>query len=310
MALSEVNNDRGELRILENLDELRTDLADYIAELSEAAVKERGFLVGNRKLCEAPYNKTVDWAKWYIFWADERVVAKNHSDSNYKLAKDGLLSQVPIVPSHVHSINDSVSAEEAADEYMFVIRQLVKTRMVSVSDISDCPKFDLILLGMGPDGHIASLFPNHSALDETDEWRITFSLPVINSASNVAMVVTGESKAEAVHLAIDNIGPDCPSLPARLVQPTKGKLVWFLDKPAASKLVGRQFSEVSKPVDPCPRLVPVPFSFILWKFGIHFVRERKQIKVGVLMQKVLCLYDLRADWSETLKASPLRLFHC
>ncbi|KHG20651.1 hypothetical protein F383_25845 [Gossypium arboreum] len=266
MALSEVNNDRGELRILENLDELRTDLADYIAELSEAAVKERGVfaialsggslidLMG--KLCEAPYNKTVDWAKWYIFWADERVVAKNHSDSNYKLAKDGLLSKVPIVPSHVHSINDSVSAEEAADEYMFVIRQLVKTRMVSVSDISDCPKFDLILLGMGPDGHIASLFPNHSALNETDEWvtfiidspkpppeRITFTLPVINSASNVAMVVTGESKAEAVHLAIDNIGPDCPSLPARLVQPTKGKLVWFLDKPAASKLDGLQFSE-------------------------------------------------------------------
>ncbi|XWS69620.1 hypothetical protein CRYUN_Cryun04dG0194200 [Craigia yunnanensis] len=266
MALSGVNNDRGELRIHENSDELRTDLADYIAELSEAAVKERGVfaialsggsLIGLMgKLCEAPYDKTVDWAKWYIFWADERVVAKNHSDSNYKLAKDGLLSKVPIVPSHVHSINDSVSAEEAADEYMFVIRQLVKTRMVSVSDISDCPKFDLILLGMGPDGHIASLFPNHSVLDETDEWvnfitdspkpppeRITFTLPVINSASNVAMVVTGESKAEAVHLAIDNIGPDCPSLPARLVQPTKGKLIWFLDKPAASKLDGLQFSE-------------------------------------------------------------------
>ncbi|XP_038999471.1 probable 6-phosphogluconolactonase 1 [Hibiscus syriacus] len=250
--------------------ELRTELADYIAELSEAAVKERGVfaialsggslidLMG--KLCEAPYDKTVDWAKWYIFWADERVVAKTHSDSNYKLAKDGLLSKVPIVPSHVHSINDSVSAEEAADDYMFVVRQLVKTRMVSVSDISDCPKFDLILLGMGPDGHIASLFPNHSALDETDEWvtfiidspkpppeRITFTLPVINSASNVAMVVTGESKAEAVHLAIDNIGHDRPLLPARLVQPTKGKLVWFLDKLAASELDGLQFSEFNSP---------------------------------------------------------------
>ncbi|XP_022776729.1 probable 6-phosphogluconolactonase 1 isoform X2 [Durio zibethinus] len=257
MALSGANNDRGELRIHENLDELRTDLADYIAELSEAAVKERGvFAIALSGGSLIGLMGTVDWAKWYIFWADERVVAKNHSDSNYKLAKDGLLSKVPIVPSHVHSINDSVSAEEAADEYMFVIRQLVKIRMVSVSDISDCPKFDLILLGMGPDGHIASLFPNHSALNETEEWvtfitdspkpppeRITFTLPVINSASNVAMVVTGESKAEAVHLAIDNVGPDCPSLPARLVQPTKGKLVWFLDKPAASKLGGLQFSE-------------------------------------------------------------------
>ncbi|KAH8496526.1 hypothetical protein H0E87_019332 [Populus deltoides] len=214
------------------------------------------FLVDNRKLCEAPYHKTVDWAKWYIFWADERVVGKTHADSNYKLAKDGLLSKVPVVPSHVNSINDSVSAEEAADDYEFHIRQLVKTRTINVSDNSDCPKFDLILLGMGPDGHVASLFPNHPMLDQKSEWvtfitdspkpppeRITFTLPVINSASNVAVVVTGESKAEAVHLAIDDVGPDYLSLPARLVQPTKGKLVWFLDKPAASKLDGFQFSE-------------------------------------------------------------------
>ncbi|KAK2636031.1 hypothetical protein Ddye_030823 [Dipteronia dyeriana] len=266
MALPGVHTDRGELRVHESLEELSTDLVDYIAELSEASVKERGVfaialsggsligLIG--KLCEAPYIKTVDWAKWYIFWADERVVAKNHADSNYKLAKDGLLSKVPIVPSHVHSINDSLSAEEAADEYGFVIRQLVKTRMVSVSDISDCPKFDLILLGMGSDGHVASLFPDHTVLEEKEEWitfitdspkpppeRITFTLPVINSASNVAVVVTGESKAEAVHLAIDDVGADFPSLPSRMVQPTKGKLVWFLDKPAASKLKGLELSE-------------------------------------------------------------------
>ncbi|KAF5449500.1 hypothetical protein F2P56_029940 [Juglans regia] len=266
MAVSGARDNRGEVRIHESLDELSAILADYIAELSEASVKERGAfaialsggslvgLIG--KLCEAPYNKTVDWSKWYIFWADERVVAKNHTDSNYKQAKDGLLSKVPIVPSHVHSINDSVSAEEAAEEYEFSIRQLVKTRVVGVSEIGDCPKFDLILLGMGPDGHIASLFPNNSVLNERDEWvtfitdspepppeRITFTLPVINSASNVAMVVTGDSKAEAVHLAIDDVGHDCPSPPARMVQPMKGKLVWFLDKPAASKLDRSQFSE-------------------------------------------------------------------
>ncbi|CAN0896383.1 Probable 6-phosphogluconolactonase 1 [Linum grandiflorum] len=256
MALS--GDQRGELRVHESLDELSTDLADYISELSEASVKERGdfaialsggSLIGLMgKLCEAPYSKTVDWSKWYIFWVDERVVSKNHADSNYKLAKDGLLSKVPIVPSHVHSINDSVSAEEAADDYEFAIRQLVKTRTVNVSDISDCPKFDLILLGMGPDGHVASLFPNHPALGEKDEWvtfitdspkpppeRITFTLPVINSASNVAIVATGESKADALHLAIE--GSD-GSLPAGMVQPMKGNLVWFLDKPAASKLEG------------------------------------------------------------------------
>ncbi|CAN1314156.1 Probable 6-phosphogluconolactonase 1 [Linum perenne] len=262
--------DRGELRVHESLDELSTDLADYIADLSEASVKERGdfaialsggSLIGLMgKLCEAPYSKTVDWSKWYIFWVDERVVSKSHADSNYKLAKDGLLSkQVPIVPSHVHSINDSVSAEEAADDYEFAIRQLVKTRTINVSDISDCPKFDLILLGMGPDGHVASLFPNHPALNEKEEWvtfitdspkpppeRITFTLPVINSASNVAIVATGESKADALHLAISNAaGPDGSLLPARMVQPMKGKLVWFLDKPAASKLEGAKLEASS-----------------------------------------------------------------
>ncbi|KAL5553603.1 hypothetical protein UlMin_041004 [Ulmus minor] len=265
MALSGSHKDRG-LRIHENLDELSTDLAFYIAELSEESVKERGVfsvalsggsLIGLMgKLCEAPYNKTVDWTKWYVLWADERVVAKNHADSNYKLAKEGLFSKVPIVPSHVHSINDSVSAEEAADEYEFVIRQLVKSRVISVSDISDCPKFDLILLGMGSDGHVASLFPNHPVLDEKNEWvtfitdspepppeRITFTLPVINSAANVAVVVTGDSKANAVHLAVDDVGPECPLVPARMVQSTRGKPVWFLDKLAASKLDGFQFSE-------------------------------------------------------------------
>nr|GMC58317.1 probable 6-phosphogluconolactonase 1 [Ipomoea batatas] len=280
MAMSRARKDGKEVRIYENFDELSTDLAEYIAELSEASVKERGVFAialsggslislmgyfidlfsnlscGSRKLSEAPYNKTVDWAKWHIFWADERVVAKTHADSNYKLTKDGLLSKVPIVPSHAHSINDSVSAEKASEDYEFVIRQLVRTRVISVSDISDCPKFDLILLGMGPDGHVASLFPNHTILEEKEEWvsfltdspkpppeRITFTLPVINSASNVAVVVTGSGKSEAVHLAIDDLEPDCPLLPARMVQPTKGNLVWFLDKAAASKLDNSIFSK-------------------------------------------------------------------
>lgn len=162
---------------------------------------------------------------------------------------------MPVVPSHVHSINDTVSAEKAAADYEFVLRQLVRTRVVSVSDISDCPKFDLILLGMGPDGHVASLFPNHSVLDEKKEWvtfitdspksppeRITFTLPVINSASNVAVVVTGSSKADAVHTVLDMVETESP-LPAKLVQPTKGKLVWFLDSAAASKLESIKFSE-------------------------------------------------------------------
>ncbi|KAK7407440.1 hypothetical protein VNO78_09364 [Psophocarpus tetragonolobus] len=250
MALSGGQNNKGDIRIHESLDELRTDLADYVAELSEASVKEQGVLaIALSGGCLIGLmGQWTGLSKWYIFWADERVVAENHTDSNYKLAKDVLCLRhkeqlekiqkkeaallyaqpwhVPIIPSHVHSINDSVSAEEAADDYEFVIRQLVKSRVVKVSEISDCPKFDPVLLGLRPDGHVASLFPSHPALNESEEWvtfntdspkpppeRITFTLLVINSASNFAVVVTGESKAESVHLAIDDVRPDFPLIP-------------------------------------------------------------------------------------------------
>ncbi|KAL8112058.1 hypothetical protein AgCh_019673 [Apium graveolens] len=267
MALPGAHRDVMELRIYETLEELSTELADYISDLSEASIRERGAfciaisggslisLMG--KLCEAPYLKTIDWARWHVFWADERAVAKNHVDSNYKLAKDTFLSKVPFVPGHLHSINDSLTSEKAAREYEFVIRKLVKTRVIGASEISDCPKFDLIILGMGQDGHVASLFPNHSVLDEKSEWvtylinspkpppeRITFTLPVINSSSNVVLVVTGSNKAEMVRSVIDDVGPECPSVPAKMIHPIDGKLLWFLDYAAASKLNGiAEYSE-------------------------------------------------------------------
>ncbi|KAG2551265.1 probable 6-phosphogluconolactonase 1 [Panicum virgatum] len=250
-----------EVRVFESSYEMATDLAEFISQISEISVKERGYFVialsggpltrHMRKLCEVPYNKTLDWSKWYVFWAEERAVAKNHSESNYKLTKEEFLSKVPILNGHVYSINDNATVEEAATDYEFVIRQLVKIRTVGVSESNDCPKFDLILLNIGPDGHVASLFPNHPALELKDDWvtyvtdspepppeRITFTLPVINSASNIAIVATGEDKAKAVSFAISdcNEGLGATSVPARMVQPTDGKLVWFLDEAAASSL--------------------------------------------------------------------------
>lgn len=142
--------------------------------------------------------------------------------------------------------------DEAASEYEFVIRQLVKVRTVDVSETNDCPKFDLILLSMGSDGHVASLFPGHPALEQREDWvtyvtnspvsppeRITFTLPVINSAANVAIVAVGEDKASAVHLSLDESsteGLNGCSVPAKMIQPTEGELVWFLEKSAASAL--------------------------------------------------------------------------
>ncbi|XP_072957140.1 probable 6-phosphogluconolactonase 2 [Typha angustifolia] len=256
--------ERRDLRIYSNLDDLTTELAEYIACISEISVRERGSfaialsggslvdLIG--KLSGTPFLWTVDWSKWHIFFTDERAVAKNHMDSNYKQVKDAFLSKVPVPPSHVCSINDNVCVETAAHEYEFAIRQLVRVRTIDVSVSKDCPKFDLILLEMGPDGHVAALFPSHPALRIEDNWvtyiidspktppeRITFTLPVINSASNVAIVAAGEDKADAVLLAIAESGKDkhkfnACSPPAQMVDPADGKLVWFLDKSAASKL--------------------------------------------------------------------------
>lgn len=158
---------------------------------------------------------------------------------------------MPILNGHVYSINDTATVEKAAADYEFVIRQLVKVRTVGVSESNDCPKFDLILLDIGPDGHVASLFPNHPALELKDDWvtyitdspepppeRITFTLPVINSASNIAIVASEEDKAKAVSCAISE-GPGATSVPAGMVQPTDGKLVWFLDEAAATSLEAR-----------------------------------------------------------------------
>lgn len=256
---------RGELRISESVEELTTDLAEYIAQLSEDSVKEkRRFTIALSgrslidlmgKLCKAPYNKTVDWRKWYFFWADERGVSKNHVDSNYKLTKDGFLSKVRVSSKNIAYIDTKITVGEAALQYEFDIRQQAKAHNIDVDVDADCPKFDLILLEMGADGHVASLFPHNEALLEKTNWvvslinspehppeRITFTLPVINSAYNVVIVATGEDKAEAVHQAVtvgkdEGDGFDITSSPARMVNPSNGKLVWFLDASAASKLL-------------------------------------------------------------------------
>ena len=160
---------------------------------------------------------------------------------------DSLSWQVSIPPGNIHAINDTLSAEDAADEYETNIKNLVQKGIISTSEASGIPKFDVMLLGMGPDGHVASLFPGHPLLQEKNKWvtfikespkpppeRITFTFPVINSSANIALVVAGAGKAHPVHVALGN-GQDPDVLPVQLVSP-EGELTWFLDKDAASKL--------------------------------------------------------------------------
>lgn len=250
---------RGDFKVFEGGDDLAATLADYVARLSKSATEGRGsftvvlsggsLISALRKLTEPPYLDTVDWGRWHVFWVDERVVEKIHPDSNYKLAYDNFLSKVPIVPGHVYAINDSLSAEAAAEDYETVLRQLTKTGILDASKGGDFPTFDLMLLGIGPDGHVASLFPGHPLLSEKEKWvtsiidspkpppeRITFTMPVINSAADIAVVVTGSGKAEALKKGLtDDL--DDGLLPIQMVVPKNGNLTWFVDKAAAAKII-------------------------------------------------------------------------
>jgi len=202
-----------------------------------------------RKLAEPPYLEAVDWSKWHVFWVDERVVPKDHADSNYKLASDEFLSKVPIPADQVYAINDALSSEGAAEDYETRLKQLVKDGVIETSTVSGFPKFDLMLMGMGPDGHIASLFPGHPVVNENQKWvtfvkdspkpppeRITFTFPVINSSAHIALVVTGAGKAGAVHKALSGGQKTSDLLPVEMVSLQDGELIWFTDKPAVSML--------------------------------------------------------------------------
>ncbi|KAH7668503.1 6-phosphogluconolactonase protein [Dioscorea alata] len=254
-----VSEGKKEVLVFENEEELSVSLAKFTAELSEKYTNDRGaftvvlsggsLIKSLRKLVESPYVDSVNWGKWHVFWADERVVPKDHPDSNYKLAYDGFLSKVPIPPGQVYAINDSLSAEGAADDYETCLKHLVNTGVLKLSTATQFPKFDLMLLGMGPDGHIASLFPGRPLLNEKHRWvthitdspkpppeRITLTFPVINASSNIALVVAGAGKASVVQKAL---GPDQNSsdvLPVEMVSLEEGELKWFTDKDAASKL--------------------------------------------------------------------------
>ncbi|KAF8379949.1 hypothetical protein HHK36_027415 [Tetracentron sinense] len=257
MAVQVTEKGKGKLQIFESEEDLSVSLAKYTADFSERFVRERGaftvvlsggsLIKSLRKLIDPPYVDSVNWAKWHVFWVDERVVAKDHPDSNYKLAYDGFLSEVPIPPGQVYCINDALSAEGAADDYETCLKHLVKTKVVDFSAASGFPVFDLMLLGMGPDGHVASLFPGHPLVNENQQWvtfikdspkpppeRITFTFPVINSSANIALVAVGAGKADILHRALGN-GQSADLLPVQMVSP-EGEMTWFLDKEAASKL--------------------------------------------------------------------------
>nr|XP_009798096.1 PREDICTED: probable 6-phosphogluconolactonase 4, chloroplastic [Nicotiana sylvestris] len=232
---------KGKVEVFDSEEELAVSLVKYTTDLSEKFCKERGSF--SVVISGGSHIKSLS------FWVDERVVPKDHPDSNYLLAYDAFLSKIPIPSGNVYAINDAISAEGATDDYETCLRHLVKSKIVDISEATGFPKFDVMLLGMGPDGHVASLFPEHPLVHEKEKWvtfikespkpppeRITFTFPVINSSANIALVVAGAGKANVVHKSLcDSESSDL--LPVQMVSP-EGELVWFLDKAAASKLQG------------------------------------------------------------------------
>jgi len=180
----------------------------------------------------------------HVFYADERVVPLDHEDSNHRLASELLFSKVSIPPKNIHTIDVSLldDLEELSDAYE---KELI--REFAQRDSARFPVFDLILLGVGPDGHTASLFPGHELLSENDRWvayiedspkppprRVTFTYPVINHAARVAFVATGANKVKILQDILDT--PEL-GLPAARVRPVvPGQLVWFVDDAASAEL--------------------------------------------------------------------------
>lgn len=195
-------------------------------------------------LATRPYHDEVDWSRVWVFWGDERTVSPTDEESNYRMARETLLFHVPIPATQVFRMHGEYpDHEKAAALYEMDVR-----RAFALAP-GELPRFDFILLGMGPDGHTASLFPHTAALHVTDRlvvanrveklntWRITLTAPVINNAAEVVFLVVGDDKAAVLARVLE--GPRDPEeLPSQLVAPTDGKTIWMLDRAAASQLSG------------------------------------------------------------------------
>lgn len=241
-----------QINIFNNESELNRDLWRIIKEISEKAISEHGmfnFVLsgGNtpkslyKLLASKPYSDEIEWSNTFFFFGDERFVPENDPRRNSLMAQETLLTPLRIPEQNIFLIDTSGSPEEAAKQYETNIREHFGSHPI---------EFDLVLLGLGDDAHTASLFPGTYALKDTDAGiksvyvsqqgvnRITMNAPLINQAKNIAFLVTGEKKADAVfHVVQEKEEQEDPSAfyPARLIR-RDDSVNWFLDTAAASRL--------------------------------------------------------------------------
>lgn len=241
-----------ELRVVPDPPALFQAAAEQFVTLVGSAVRENGCFtvaLSGGSTPKSLYSRLatddrdqVPWDKTFFFWGDERHVPPDNPESNYRMVYEALLSKVPVPPGNIFRVPaENPDAARVAESYELALRQFFKVPPGSF------PSFDLILLGMGPDGHTASLFPGTAALKDRSRlvvanWvekfkghRITMTLPVINQAAVVTFLVSGRDKAETLKEVLEGSQP--PDLfPSKLIHPVNGKLNWLVDRAAAAVL--------------------------------------------------------------------------
>lgn len=237
------------LLIYKTTEELKQDLADYIIKVAEMSIEEKGcfnFVLTGGSSPKALYQylattcqHRIEWEKVYFFFGDERNVPSNDENYNGLMAKKALLDPLNIKEDHIFYVNTTLSPEDAATAYKKSIDNHFKGGQI---------EFDLVLLGMGEDAHTASIFPftdivtNQKAtvasvyVEKLNTHRISLTARLINQADHVVFLVFGENKAEALKHVIDDEDKDFKTYPSQLINPTDGKLTWFVDQAATSLL--------------------------------------------------------------------------
>jgi 6-phosphogluconolactonase len=239
-----------DVRVFDDAEAVARAAAARFAELAAESIAARGAfsvaLAGGttpRRVYELlageEWRGRVEWEKVHVFFGDERCVPADHADSNYRMANETLLSRVPLPVENVHRMEGRGDAAANASLYEDELRAFFAE--------SGRPRFDLLLLGMGDDGHTLSLFPHTAALGETSlwvaanyveklgAWRVTLTAPAANSARHVIFLVTGAGKAERLREVL--LGQSDPErLPSRLIRPADGRLEWMVDEAAAGEL--------------------------------------------------------------------------
>lgn len=244
------DNPAVEVTILADAKEVSRTAAEQFMKLARAAVETKGefdvALAGGstpRTTYEilAKTAGKLPWEKVHVFFGDERCVPPEHSDSNYGMARDALLSRVPIPANNVHRMKGEVDAPAAAEQYEGEMRRHFRLGNGGL------PRFDLVMLGMGDDGHTLSLFPNSEALMETSRlvaanWvekfhqhRLTLTYPVVNNAAQIMFLVAGAGKSKVIgEILGKNSVPD--RYPVQNIKPADGSVLWLLDRSAAQNL--------------------------------------------------------------------------